>query len=159
MSKNKAIKITGMTLGLMIGTMIAGAGLATAGWWYSDRLILGFGSPVDIDAVGQSKGDCDPETTATNKVLGKDGNTYKQELKCVNDNSYITKLKYVKTRQGEMLVPITNISTTIGGNDKAQVVKALATGPRWVPTSGMVKDTSVQNIYQKNLQKKTGAGR
>lgn len=65
---SKALKVTSMSMGLMIGTMVAGAGLATAGWWFTDRLDLAMGEPAGINAVkaaGQAGKDCPVGQTAT----------------------------------------------------------------------------------------------
>jgi hypothetical protein len=116
MSKNKAIKITGMTLGLMIGTMIAGAGLATAGWWYSDRLNLAFAEPAGINAVKAAGKDCEVGQTGTityttNSNTGHPVSPNKvQIVECVDGDTFdmtnpwgFVKNVYVKMKSGSAL--------------------------------------------------------
>ena len=87
----KAVKITSMTLGLMFGTMIAGAGIATAGWWYADRLNVAglLGKSADINVVGGAKkNNCknDAKTgqasVAINNYTDADGTMHSQTLEC-----------------------------------------------------------------------------
>ncbi len=102
---SKALKVTSMSMGLMIGTMVAGAGLATAGWWFTDRLDMNFklGEAIDINEVRGAGGNCKEGSKGTNTYTDKDGNIFVQEMECVsNDNGTLDgiKIKEVKTASG-----------------------------------------------------------
>lgn len=143
---SKALKVTGMSMGLMVGTMVAGAGLATAGWWYTDRLNVAgmFGEQADINRIGmadESK-NCKPGAKGTNTYTDETG-THTQTLECdPNAHTYTYDTRGTKAVMIEYPDRIVAIKTQSGvkyatagviGGYGVQV-----TGPTWRITDDKV---------------------
>ncbi len=111
----KAFKITGMSMGMMFATMVVGAGLATAGWWYSDRLSLAMGNTLDVNVVGEGNGipckppseggPTDPVPGNVSRVIKEDGYTLTQVamFKCKIGEIY--RQRIVNTKNIKEIVP------------------------------------------------------
>ena len=117
----KAVKITSMTMGLMIGTMIAGAGLATAGWWYSDRLdiagLLGQTSDInEIDSGYKAKREAAKKSQCKNGCSYETKNSQGQKIRITTTKLDEPQFRYIKTKSGfQIKIPMTQADKVVGG--------------------------------------------
>ncbi len=142
MSSSKQIKTSKIgytTLGIILGSMIGGATIATAGWWYSDRLDMMFGNPIDINETTTTSGDCKEGQVGTNTYIDENGVEKVQTVKCSNDGSNIQRLKAVKKKSGISFEVLTKEMTVkSSGRIKGDFeptftvpVSLKGSGPRW----------------------------
>lgn len=111
----KAFKITGMSMGMMLATMVVGAGLATAGWWYTDHLVLSFGQGLEINEVkggggpacqppvGQSEGESVPGNVS--RVIKENGFTKTQVAMFKCKMGEIFRQRIIVTNGTKAIVP------------------------------------------------------
>lgn len=108
----KPAKITGMTIGLMAGTMLMGAGLASAGWYFSDQVKLTLAEPATINSIGSgdiaacSSSQHESRRQFYQKVRDSNGNIYEHTIVriCKQSNLPISE-GYQWTIESNVLTP------------------------------------------------------
>lgn len=98
-SISTSVKVLKANPGVMVATLVVGAALATAGWWYSDRLLLPqVGKLPDVNEAGNCKGN----TKVT--AIKEDGEIIEQELLCDTSGANKYKLKWARTLSGALIL-------------------------------------------------------